>query len=135
MKEHDMVIFIKPHLNHPVGTLGCIIHAYPSLKAVEVEVLEGDGSAQVSTVEPDKLMMHPNIKTKGAWEAMKTIVNALQSGDITVDQLRDATKKVEDKAYRYTQDLWDADADCDHDIVDAPGGGVKCTKCTGWYCL
>lgn len=30
--------------------------------------------------------------------------------------------------------LHNADPDCQHDIVDAPGGGVKCTKCPGWFC-
>jgi len=23
---------------------------------------------------------------------------------------------------------------CQHVIVDAPGGGIKCTKCPGWFC-
>jgi len=31
-------------------------------------------------------------------------------------------------------DLWDADPNCHHEVVDAPGGGVKCTKCRGWFC-
>lgn len=31
-------------------------------------------------------------------------------------------------------DLWDADAECEHDIENAPGGGVRCTKCNGWFC-
>ncbi|MBE3085603.1 MAG: hypothetical protein IMZ64_05225 [Bacteroidetes bacterium] len=32
-------------------------------------------------------------------------------------------------------DLFNADPNCDHNIVCAPsGGGVKCTKCTGWFC-
>lgn len=33
------------------------------------------------------------------------------------------------------QELWDADPNCEHNIVAAPGGGVRCTKCAGWYCL
>ena len=31
-------------------------------------------------------------------------------------------------------ELYDADPNCDHFVVDAPGGGVKCTKCPGWFC-
>ena len=31
-------------------------------------------------------------------------------------------------------ELWDADPNCKHDIKNAPGGGVKCTKCRGWCC-
>ena len=34
-----------------------------------------------------------------------------------------------------TEDLYDADPDCVHDVQSAPGGsGVKCTKCNGWFC-
>lgn len=33
------------------------------------------------------------------------------------------------------QELWNADENCQHNIVPAKGGGVKCTKCRGWYCL
>lgn len=32
-------------------------------------------------------------------------------------------------------ELWDADPKCKHNIVPAPGGGIKCTKCRGWCCL
>lgn len=32
-------------------------------------------------------------------------------------------------------ELWDADPKCQHDIQIAPGGGVKCTKCRGWFCF
>ena len=35
----------------------------------------------------------------------------------------------------YDSELWDADPDCKHEVISAPGGGVKCTKCKGWYCL
>ena len=31
--------------------------------------------------------------------------------------------------------LWDADTKCDHDIESQPGGAIKCTKCTGWFCF
>ena len=34
----------------------------------------------------------------------------------------------------YDDELWDSDENCDHNIIDAPGGGVKCTKCNGWFC-
>lgn len=32
------------------------------------------------------------------------------------------------------QELWDADPNCEHDIQPATGGGVRCTKCSGWFC-
>lgn len=31
-------------------------------------------------------------------------------------------------------DLFDADPQCAHHIVGAIGGGIKCTKCAGWFC-
>jgi hypothetical protein len=32
------------------------------------------------------------------------------------------------------EELWHADPNCQHDIRSAPGGGVKCSKCPGWFC-
>lgn len=32
-------------------------------------------------------------------------------------------------------DLWDADPNCKHEVVSAPGGGAKCRKCKGWFCF
>jgi hypothetical protein len=32
------------------------------------------------------------------------------------------------------EELLDADPNCKHNVVNAPGGGVKCTKCHGWFC-
>jgi hypothetical protein len=34
-----------------------------------------------------------------------------------------------------TEELWDADPKCRHKVVDAPGGGVRCVKCQGWFCF
>lgn len=33
-----------------------------------------------------------------------------------------------------SQELWDADPNCDHDI-EVLWIGVKCKKCGGWFCL
>lgn len=34
------------------------------------------------------------------------------------------------------QELFDASPDCEHDVRPAPfGGGIKCTKCPGWFCF
>lgn len=32
------------------------------------------------------------------------------------------------------QELWDADANCAHVVKSAPGGGIRCIKCRGWFC-
>lgn len=32
------------------------------------------------------------------------------------------------------QELFNADPNCVHTVVAAEGGGVKCAKCTGWFC-
>lgn len=32
-------------------------------------------------------------------------------------------------------ELYNADPDCLHDEHPAPGGGVKCSKCRGWFCF
>jgi hypothetical protein len=31
-------------------------------------------------------------------------------------------------------ELFNADPNCEHNIVHASGGGVKCSKCPGWFC-
>ena len=31
-------------------------------------------------------------------------------------------------------ELWGSDPKCIHDIQPQPRGGVKCTKCRGWFC-
>ena len=31
-------------------------------------------------------------------------------------------------------ELWQCDPNCEHNIVTASGGGIKCTKCGGWFC-
>lgn len=33
------------------------------------------------------------------------------------------------------EELYNADENCEHDIQPASGGGVKCTKCSGWFCF
>lgn len=32
-------------------------------------------------------------------------------------------------------ELYDADPECRHNIKCASGGGIKCTKCGGWFCF
>ena len=32
-------------------------------------------------------------------------------------------------------ELFNADPNCEHNVVCAPCGGVKCTKCSGWFRL
>ena len=46
------------------------------------------------------------------------------------------TPKPEDEGRPLDADdeLWGADPKCDRRIKSASGGGVKCTKCSGWFC-
>jgi hypothetical protein len=34
-----------------------------------------------------------------------------------------------------TEELFGADPNCDHEVIAQPGGGIKCTKCPGWFCF
>lgn len=43
-------------------------------------------------------------------------------------------KFVKNNKKRKREELWNADPNCNHNIVCASGGGIKCTKCNGWYC-
>lgn len=42
--------------------------------------------------------------------------------------------KKEKKEEWYNDELWDADPNCEHEVYCAPGGGVKCKHCPGWFC-
>jgi hypothetical protein len=50
-----------------------------------------------------------------------------------IASLKKETKKKQKPIWK-TEDLWNADPKCKHKIVDAKGGGIKCTKCAGWFC-
>lgn len=47
------------------------------------------------------------------------------------EKKRDAAYKIR---YNKTTFLYNADPNCEHDIQPQWGGGVKCEKCTGWFC-
>jgi hypothetical protein len=34
----------------------------------------------------------------------------------------------------YDEELYDADSECKHEVVAQWSGGVKCRKCSGWFC-
>lgn len=42
---------------------------------------------------------------------------------------------VDEQRDHVEDELWEAHADCHHEIVDAPGGGIKCKHCPGWFCF
>lgn len=54
------------------------------------------------------------------WIATK---NDLEFGDIYDEESQDSK-----------EELWNADPNCEHNIISMPSGGVKCTKCKGWCC-
>ena len=37
--------------------------------------------------------------------------------------------------FNYKTDLWDADPNCDHELDPNCYSGVRCLKCSGWYCI
>ena len=43
--------------------------------------------------------------------------------------------KREDVVDEGEEELWDANPNCKHKIINASGGGVKCIKCGGWFCF
>lgn len=70
-------------------------------------------------------------------ECRKLLSNYDTSNSNGVVPLQDLIQKVLDEftEHVYTdEDLFDADPNCKHKVICAPGGGVKCTKCSGWFC-
>ena len=43
--------------------------------------------------------------------------------------------KREDVVDECEEELWDANPNCKHKIINASGGGVKCIKYGGWFCF
>lgn len=92
MTEHNMVIFIKETRGIPVGTRGTIVHTYKSDDLVEVET-QVDGVTQVSSVETRHLV--ETGYDQETWDVMQAVVDKLKSGEITVEQLREARDRHE----------------------------------------
>ena len=92
MTEHNMVIFIKETRGFPVGTRGTIVHTYKSDDLVEVET-QVDGVTQVSSVETRHLV--ETGYDQETWDVMQAVVDKLKSGEITVEQLREARDRHE----------------------------------------
>ena len=43
-------------------------------------------------------------------------------------------KSAKNVIHGYTGELYNADPNCEHNVVAQLSGGVKCTKCGGWFC-
>lgn len=73
--------------------------------------------------------MKPYSKNKGT----KGLAGCRKSTDTPH---RRRSLRVDKKAARQAakEELWNANPDCTHEIIDALGGGVKCIKCAGWMC-
>ena len=43
---------------------------------------------------------------------------------------------MEESEQNQKEELWDADPNCKHEIYSDfyGGGGIKCKKCSGWFC-
>lgn len=71
------------------------------------------------------------------------VLPLMDLSDTTLDRLRNTLEHGLKDAIREekarlgeptTLPLYHADPNCDHRVVSAPGGGVKCRFCRGWYC-
>lgn len=52
-----------------------------------------------------------------------------------IKQTPKQSERSETSVFRLSDNLWGADPDCDHDIEYPSGGGVRCKKCSGWFCF
>ena len=52
----------------------------------------------------------------------------------TKEGLERKVHRLPKKKLRYDGELWNEDPNCEHEVEPSPGGGVKCTKCSGWFC-
>lgn len=55
---------------------------------------------------------------------------------VTAEDLENGDVDLSSDELKWDNDeLWNADPECKHEVVDAPGGGVVCKKCGGWCCF
>lgn len=62
---------------------------------------------------------------------------AISQGKLSVtdaERFEEFVEQMKEALDMETTELWGADPECEHIIICAPGGGIKCTKCNGWYC-
>lgn len=69
----------------------------------------------------------PNVRLPQGWRHYITTGEVVEFHD-------DAEESQALPVKENPEELWEADPNCVHDIQHAPGGGVKCTKCRGWFC-
>lgn len=64
MKEHDIVVFIRPvtegTVTIPIGAHGTIVHEYSPGKAYAVEIADGPYENEVVTADADCLKIRGN---------------------------------------------------------------------------
>lgn len=57
----------------------------------------------------------------------------LQNVPVRTEEGRQIREAFTSKAVKPPEDLYDADPNCDHNVVSR-WSGVKCSKCPGWFC-
>lgn len=65
-------------------------------------------------------------------DAYRDLVTRAEKAEARLREL-EAPKEDED-GKPYNGHLYSTDPDCKHKVVHATGGGVRCTKCSGWFC-
>lgn len=50
------------------------------------------------------------------------------------NEVRRGTRTEAPPRIPYDGELWNANPACEHNVVSGSGGGVRCTKCGGWFC-
>lgn len=43
-------------------------------------------------------------------------------------------RKKDEEQFPSLHELYNEDVNCAHHIVSGNGGGIKCTKCSAWFC-
>lgn len=91
-----------------------------------------------SELSGNKIFTHIRLgQYKFAEEVIEKIVNHFGEINMTEQmQKQSQVRELKQVTGKYWWEaLYSADENCDHDIQPASGGGVKCTKCNGWFCF
>ena len=109
-------------------------HRTSGRASVEQEMTTLDESVDLDGICIATRLLEIEVPPKDKWEMVAVIWSADLAcwGYVYID--RPSCVKLTDLAGQSHHGLWDADPNCQHNVV-ALWSGVKCTKCPGWYCL
>jgi len=128
MRLHESVKYLIKSFNHDAGLPVTVYIATRCL----INELWGIAAENVFMKYIDSVGGRYHLKEGQTENCLRNMFSG-ELGSKSV--LKEHDRRAMEGALIATISLFDADPECEHDMRDAPGGGIKCTKCRGWFCF